>query len=94
MRSMTNCEPRLAGVANYFKDFVYRIGNRFAAKAGPGDVVIDGARLSQLGPKIDEQNVADLNVRGAFASRFVVRIGSVRVDGDNRAMVAIKTLCE
>ena len=47
----------VAGVAHDFEDVPDPV-RRVAAEAGPGDVVVDGVRLIELGPHIEQHQIA------------------------------------
>src|SRR5690349_3889610 len=49
------------------------IAGLIAAEAGPGDVVIDRARLIELGPHIQQHEIAGPDGRRRFFARFVMR---------------------
>ena len=58
-----------------------------AGVAGPGDVVVDGVGLGELGPHVDEDDVVLLDEGAIFGQGFVVGVGAVGVDGDDGAVV-------
>ena len=40
------------------EDVAHLVGRPVAAEAGPGDVVVDGAGLVELGPHVEQHEVA------------------------------------
>src|SRR5262249_4224358 len=64
--------------------------HRFPDEAGPRQVAVDGARLPQLRPQVDEHEVAFADDARIARLRLVVRVAAVRADGDDRRMVALQ----
>src|ERR1022692_2021146 len=67
--------PRDGGVARAAHDAVHLehfVAGAVAAEAGPGDVVVHGAGLVELGPHVEQHQVAAANFGRDLGGRFVV----------------------
>ena len=59
-----------------------------ADEADPRQIAVDGPRFVQLGPQVDEDEIALFHRRIVGAGgRLVVRVAAVRADADDRRMV-------
>src|SRR6266536_5082584 len=81
----------LAGVAHDAEDLLLALAG-LGDDAGPGDVVVDRFRSVQLGPDIDEDKVAGLEVAGEILGGLIVRIAAVGAGGDNGQTVGDQML--
>src|SRR5581483_5172641 len=77
----------IAGAGHDSEDVTDFISGLVAAKAGPGDVVVDGAGTIELGPHIQQNEATGSDWRGDLVSRLVMRVGGVGIGADNRAVV-------
>src|SRR5580693_5693256 len=77
----------VACVANHSENFLHSSRWRVAHEAGPGDVVIDGARRILLGPNVEQNEITFANGRRVFSVWFVVRIAAMGVDSDDGRIV-------
>src|SRR5262249_34559197 len=55
-----------------------------AQSAGPGNVVIDGIGCVLLGPNVEQDVVAGLDLSRTLRARLIMRVAAVRVRGDDR----------
>ena len=66
------------------------LGGFAADDAGPGDVVADGGGVvGELGPDVDEDEVAGADGLGACGGGFVVRVGGVGAGADVGAVLPV-----
>jgi hypothetical protein len=66
---------------------VLALGGLAADDAGPGDVVPDGGGVVELGPDVDEDEVAGADGREEVAGGLVVGVGGVGAGGAVGAVV-------
>ena len=62
------------------KDRLVLVRHFAADEAGPRQIAVDSARLIELGPQIDENEIALADGAIAVGSGRVVRIAAVRAD--------------
>jgi hypothetical protein len=78
----------VAGIADSVEDEVLAVGGFAVDDAGPGDVVPDGLGVvGELGPDVDEDEVAAADGFGGGAGGLVVGVGGVGADGDVGAVL-------
>ncbi len=69
------------------KIFSYCSGRLCADEAGPRQIAVHGTRLIELGPQVDEDEIAFADGTVAASSGSVVRIAAVRTDADDGRMI-------
>ena len=78
----------VAGVADGGEDELFALGGLAVDDAGPGDVVPDGGGVvGELGPDVDEDEVAFADGAGVGGGGLVVRVGGVGAGGDVGAVL-------
>jgi len=79
---------RIAAIPHDLKNSFMRVGHVTSDKARPRsrNVIIDGMHDLFLCPNVDEQEIAFVHWEIVLTVRLVMRIGTMRVDGNNRAM--------
>src|SRR6266481_1642088 len=78
----------VAGVADGVEDELFAFGGLAVDDSGPGDVVPDGGGLvGELGPDVDEDEVAFADGAGVGGSGFVVGVGGVGAGADVGAVL-------
>ena len=83
--ALDGCDGGVAGVADGVEDELLAGGGFAADDGGPGDVVPDGGGVGlggidgvgQLGPDVDEDEVAGADGAGGFGGGLVVGVGGV-----------------
>ena len=78
---------RIAPGRHDVEDLRVLVGDVVADKRSPRQIAVDGSRLIDLGPEIDEHEIALANRAFGPLSRLVVRIAAMRADGADRRMI-------
>ncbi len=86
-------QPRggLARIAHDLKDSPLALVG-LADDAGPGDVVIDRAGSIQLGPDIEQDEVAGLKIAGEFLIGLIMRVSGICAGGNDRRRIGHQVL--
>src|SRR5437868_15494641 len=69
------------------ENLLLSLGRRLPDDPGPGNVVEDGVRLIQLGPHIQQDEIAFADGSALFCAGSVVRIAAVLIHADNGGIV-------
>ncbi len=77
----------VAGLRHDLKDLFIFLGDLGADKAGPGEVAIDRSRFVELGPEIDQDEVALADDAIGTRLRLVMGVAAMRSDANDRSMV-------
>ena len=77
----------ITGASHDLKDRLVLLGNLSADEAGPCQIAVDGTRFVELGPQVDEDEIAFADGTVAVGAGSVVRIAAVRADADNGRMI-------
>src|SRR5688572_29801300 len=78
-RFLHGAHANVARIAHDLEDLAMAIAGGLADEAAPGDVVEDGAGLDELGPDVEQNEVAFLDGLRGGGTRLVVRVAAVRV---------------
>src|SRR5262249_32629060 len=80
-------DRRVAGAGHDLKDRLVLFGNAIADEADAGQVAVDASGLVELGPEVDQDEIAAADRRVGFGVGLVVRIAAVGGGCGDRAVV-------
>src|SRR5215831_15370210 len=86
------CNGGIAGLCDDAEDFLKTSWNLTANIARPGQVAVNGARLVELRPQVDQHKIAFADWRIVGGTRLKMRITAMRADRTNGWMIGNKTV--